>query len=391
MHVSAVYLLRQALQLDPPGTPVKVIDPYQMLGEIKLDLVEALGVDVVPLTGTSNVFGFKNENWKEWTLFDGTPVLVPEKFNTEPEPNGDILQYPQGDKSAPPSGRMPKGGYYFDIIVRQPPIDDDHLNVEDNLEEFAAVSEEELEHFRREAERLYGQTDKAIFANFGGTSFGNIARVPAPMLKYPKGIRDIEEWYVSLSTRQDYIHQLFHRQCEIALENLRKIHRVVGNQVSLIFTSGTDFGTQNGLFISRRIFRDLFLPYYRRINDWIHRCTTWKSFIHTDGTITPILDDIIECGFDVLNPIQWTAADMDPQYIKDRYGDRLVLWGGGIDTQKTLPFGTPEEVRAEVKRMITIFGARGGYVFNTIHNVQAKTPVQNLLAMFQAVREFGTY
>jgi hypothetical protein len=88
------------------------------------------------------------EGWKPWTTFDGAPVLVPEKFNTDPEPNGDILMYPEGDKAAPPSGRMPRGGFYFDAIVRQPPIDDDHLNVEDNLEEFSFISESELEHFR---------------------------------------------------------------------------------------------------------------------------------------------------------------------------------------------------------------------------------------------------
>jgi len=136
MHVTTVYLLRQALGLDRLGTPVKVIEPYQMLGEIKPDLMEALGTDVIGLGGTRTMFGFKNEGWKTWTTFDGTPVLIPEGFNTNPEPNGDILMYPEGDRSAPPSGRMPKGGWYFDAIVRQPPIDDNNLNVEDNLEEF---------------------------------------------------------------------------------------------------------------------------------------------------------------------------------------------------------------------------------------------------------------
>lgn len=131
MHVSTVYKLRQALDLDKPGTPVKVIEPFQMLGEIEPDLIAALGVDVVPLDGPKTFFGFRNEGWRRWTLFDGTPVLVPEGFNTDPEPNGDILMYPEGDKSAPPSGRMPRRGWYFDAIIRQTPIDDDHLNVED--------------------------------------------------------------------------------------------------------------------------------------------------------------------------------------------------------------------------------------------------------------------
>ena len=132
MHASSVYILRQALGLDAPGTPVKVIEPFQMLGEIAPDLIEALGVDVIGLSGPRTFFGFKNEGWKAWTTFDGTPVLVPAAFNTQPEPNGDILLYPEGDHSAPASGRMPAGGWYFDAIIRQPPIDDDNLNVADN-------------------------------------------------------------------------------------------------------------------------------------------------------------------------------------------------------------------------------------------------------------------
>ena len=118
-HVSVIANLRQALGLDKPGTPVKVVEPYQMLGEVAADLREMLGIDVVNLPGPKNHYGFVNTDWKPWRTFDGTDVLVPGKFNIEPEPNGDILQYPQGDKSVPASGRMPKGGFYFDSIVRR--------------------------------------------------------------------------------------------------------------------------------------------------------------------------------------------------------------------------------------------------------------------------------
>ena len=162
MQVDTVYGLRQTLGLDRPGTPVKITEPYQMLGEIGPDLQEALGVDVVGLGKPTTMFGFRNGGWKSWTTFAGTPVLVPEGFNTEPESNGDILMYPEGDKSALPSGRMPKGGFYFETMVRQPPFDDRSLNVEDNLEEFGPISDENLRFFQREAERLYAQTDKAF-------------------------------------------------------------------------------------------------------------------------------------------------------------------------------------------------------------------------------------
>jgi hypothetical protein len=387
MQVSSVYALRQALELDRPGAPVKVVEPYQMLGEIAPDLMDFLGVDVAGLGGPKTMFGFENKNWKPWTTFDGTPVFVPEHFNTDPEPNGDILMYPEGDRSAPPSGRMPRGGFYFDTIVRQEPIDDEQLRVEDNLQEFGPIADETLEHFAREAERLRAESDRAILANFGGTAFGDIALVPAPWLKRPRGIRDVEEWYVSTVTRFHYVWELFERQCEIALKNLEKIGRVVGDRVTAVFITGTDFGAQHGPFISPAAYRKLYQPFHRRVNDWVHRHTPWKTFIHSCGSIAALLPDIVQAGFDILNPVQCSAAGMDPRTLKERFGDRIAFWGGGVDTQKTLPFGTPDEVRREVRQRIEIFGRGGGFVFNTVHNVQAGTPAENLLALYTTVRQ----
>jgi uroporphyrinogen-III decarboxylase len=391
MHVSSVYALRQALGLDEPGTPVKVVEPFQMLGEIKPDLMEALGVDVVSVGLPKNMFGFENKDWKPWTFWDGTPVLVPGDFNTDPEPNGDILMYPEGDKSAPPSGRMPKGGFYFDAIVRQEPIDDDKLNPEDNVEEFKPISDWELEYIKNEVDRLYNETDKAIVGSFGGTSFGDIAFVPAPQLKHPKGIRDIEEWYMSTVTRKEYVREVFERQCEIALNNLKKIHKVVGDKISVVFITGTDFGMQTGPFIAPAAYRDLYQPFHRRINDWIHANTNWKTFIHSCGAIVDFIPDFIDAGFDILNPVQCSAVGMDPETLKERFGDKITFWGGGVDTQKTLPFGTPDEVRKEVEERIRVFGKGGGFVFNSIHNIQARTPVENLVALYEAFKEHARY
>ena len=391
MQVDTVYQLRQVLQLDPPGTPVKVTEPYQMLGEIKPDLMEALGVDVVGLGKPATMFGFKNEGWKSWTTFEGTPVLVPEGFNTDPDANGDILMYPEGDKSVPASARMPKGGFYFDSIVRQPPIDEENLNVEDNLEEFGPIADEDLEHFRREAERIYEQTEKAILANFGGTAFGDIALVPAPWLKHPKGIRDIEEWYISTVTRRDYVYKIFERQCKIGIRNLEKIFAAVGNRVTAVFVSGTDFGQQNGPFISVQSYKDLFKPFHQEVNNWIHKNTKWKCFIHSCGSVRALLPDFIDAGFDIINPVQCSAAGMAPEELKKECGDRVTFWGGGVDTQHTLPFGATEDVRREVCSRLKIFGRSGGYVFNTTHNVQSRVPVENVLAMYQTLRECGQY
>lgn len=387
MHVSSIYKLRQTMKLDPPGTPIKVLDPYQMLGEVEMDLVDALGVDVVQAPAAATLFGYKLDGWKPWKLFDGTPLLVPEGFNTQPETNGDVLMYPEGDRRAAPSGRMPAEGFYFDVIVRQPPLDEAKLNPDDNTEEFTPISEVDLAYFEHQVEQLYRETDKAVFAGFCFSSFGDIALVPAPWLKNPKGIRDIEEWYISTVARRDYVYRVFERQCEVALANLEKLHQRLGNKVQVTLITGTDFGAQNSLFISRQSYRDLFKPFHKAINDWLHRNTGWKTFIHSCGSVVELIPDFIEAGFDILNPVQTAAAGMDPKGLKERFGEQIVFWGGGVDTQRTLPFGTPEEVKTEVRDRVEIFGRGGGFIFSAVHNIQAGIPVENLVAMFEAFRE----
>lgn len=388
LHVSLLYQLRQALGLDRPDTPVKVVEVYQMLGEVADDLRAALGIDTVPVYGTGTMFGFPARDFREWRLHDGTPVLVPVDFNTEYEPNGDLLQYPGGDRSAPPSGRMPAGGDFFDAIIRQEPLDENRLDPRDNMEEFGPVAGDELRHLGREARRLHEGTERALFCTFGGLTFGDIALVPATFLKHPKGIRDVEEWYVSTAVRPDYIQAVFDRQAEIAVENLARLHEAVGDRISVIQTNGTDFGTQNGPFCSPEAYRRLYLPYQKRVNNWIHTHTAWKTFMHCCGGIAPLLDLIVEAEFDILNPVQCSAAGMDPAWLKRTYGDRLTFWGGGVDTQHTLPFGTPDQVREEVMRRIDTFAPGGGFVFCTIHNVVAKTPLKNLMAMFEVVAKY---
>lgn len=391
MHVTTVYKLRQALALDEPGTPVKVIEPYQMLGEIKPDLLEAVRGDIVSLGSLRTMFGYKNENWKPWMFHDGTPVLVPEHFNTEPEPNGDVLMYVEGDRSSPPSAKLPVGGWYFDSIMRQPEIDDNNLIVDDNLEEFEPISDEELDHLAKESERLYTETDKAIMFVLGGAGFGDIALVPGPGLKNPKGVRDVMEWYMSTMTRRDYVYQVFERQCEIVLENLPKIYEAVGDRVSAVWISGTDFGAQNSSFISPKAFCDLYQPFYRQVNDWLAEHTRWKRFIHSCGSIHNLIPHFIDAGFEVINPVQTSANNMDSASLKAVFGNRVTFWGGGVDTQHTLPFGTTDEVRTQVKERIAVFGPGGGFVFTPIHNVQAQVPVENLLAMYEAVQAYGEY
>ena len=386
MHVKCVIGLREHYGLE--NRLVRVHEPYQMLGWIDDDLQTVLGIDVEGVYGPETMFGYRNENWQPWRMDDGTEVLMSGNFRTTKDPNGDTLVYPGGDRSAPPSGRLPKNGFFFDTIIRQNPIDEAKLDPEDNLQEFGPITDAALDHFETESRRA-GATGRGIIGSFGGTALGDIALVPAPGLKHPKGIRDVEEWYVSTLTRRPYVHKVFERQTEIALGNLKKIHSRVGNQVQAVFTCGTDFGTQQSTFCSVAAFRELYVPYYKRINDWVHRHTAWKTFKHSCGAVETFITAFIESGFDILNPVQVSAAGMDARNLKEKYGRDIVFWGGGVDTQKTLAFGTPEEVRAEVLERCEVFGRDGGFVFNSVHNIQANVPVRNVVAMFEAVREFG--
>lgn len=210
-------------------------------------------------------------------------------------------------------------------------------------------------------------------------------------MKNPRGIRDVAEWYMSAVSRRDYVYKVFEGQCAVALQNLEKVHATVGERISAIFMSGTDFGMQTGPMISPKTYRSLYQPFHKILNDWVHSHTTWKVFMHCCGGILPLIPDFIASGFDILNPVQTSAAGMAPQSLKERFGSEITFWGGGVDTQKTLPFGTPEEVSKQVKEHMQIFGKGGGFVFNPIHNVQAGIPVENLLALYQAVQENRNY
>ena len=387
VSVSVVSKLRKALGLDGPDGRVKVIEPYQMLGEVLPDLKEKMFVDTYGLFNINNMFGFPNTDWKPWTTFDGTKVLIPGLFNTEPDENGNIPMYAEGDKNYPPSAIMPKDGFYFDSLSRQVPIDDDKLDPEDNLVDFGPYPDELLAHLERESKRVYEETDYAIIYSMGGSALGDIALIPAPWMKERGGIRDVEEWYISTVIRQDYVKEVFARQTEIALGNFARLKDAVGDRIEAVFVTGTDFGTQNAPFLSPDTYRELYKPFHREMCDWIHQNTSWKTFMHSCGAIRPLLEDIVDAGIDILNPVQCSATDMDASELKNEFGDRLVFWGGGVDTQKTLPFGKPEEVYAEVSERIRIFNKDGGYVFDTIHNIQQGTPIENMLALLDALKD----
>jgi hypothetical protein len=384
IHVLIVEKLRDYYGLEK--RPVKVVEPYQMLGEIDSELIEAMDIDVIGLFSAKNMFGVPNENWKVHKTLWGQEVLFPGSFNYIFNSNGDILMYPEGDTSVPPSGMMPKTGYFFDALDRQQPIDDSKLKVEDNLEEFGPVTKQDLAYWKNQVASLENNT-RVVVASLGGTALGDIALVPAINLKNPKGIRGVEEWYISTLIREDFIKEIYNRQTDIAIENLRQLYEVIGNKIDVVFTCGTDFGTQNSTFCSPETYDRLWLPYYKKVNDWIHGNTNWKTFKHSCGAVEPLMSHFIESGFDIINPVQINASGMDPRKLKEKYGDKLVFWGGGVDTQGVFAFGTPGQVRDQVKTQCEILNKDGGFVFNTVHNIQANVPFENVVAMLEALKE----
>lgn len=386
MHCRVMEALRKHYGLDEH--PVYVYEPGQMLGLMEDDLAEALGIDTKGCFSRENNFGIANEDWKPYRMPWGQTIMFPARLaDTISEKDGALYGYPQGDTSLPPSAKMPETCYFFDCIERQEgEIDDDKLNVEDNLEEFGEISEAGIGYWKKVVGEA-ASTGRAVVASFGGMALGDVARVITPALKHPKGIRSVAEWYMSTVIRQDYIHELFDRQTQIAVRNLEKLYAALGDKVDVVHICGTDFGTQVSQFCSVETFRSLYMPYYQRMNNWIHEHTPWKTFKHSCGAVYPLMEGFIESGFDIINPVQIAAVDMEPGRLKKEFGDRITFWGGGVNTQTTLPFGTPDDVRKEVIELCDIFGRDGGFVFNSVHNIQANVPVENVAALFDTLKE----
>lgn len=384
IHCKVVEGLRDYYGLEQ--RPVKIAEPYQMLGVIDDDLAGILQLDCIAVGGKYDMFGVEQCDWIEHRMPWGQVVMLPSGFAID-KVGSDCVAYPCGDRTASPSGIMPDGGYFFNAIERQNgEIDDSTIKVEDNLEEYGYISDESLKYWKS-AIASASKTDRAVVANFGGMGLGDVALVPAMNLRNPKGIRNITDWYMSTIMREDYIKELFDRQTDIAISNLQKLNSEVGHMIDVVYICGTDFGTQDSQFCSSETFNDMYLPYYKKVNDWIHANTKWKTFKHSCGAILPLMNGFIDAGFDIINPVQINAKDMNPQILKDLYGDKITFWGGGVDTQKMLPFGAPEQIREQIKRNCEIMGHNGGFVFSSVHNVQANVPIKNVVTMMETINE----
>jgi len=369
--------LRRHLGL--PVKPVRVYEVFQMLGEVEMDLVETLGIDVLPVEPPVQFFGLRREGWKPWRLWDGTEVLMPGQFNIEVDPaSGDWLLRSGGDPTRAVEGRMPQDGFYFDM----PALTASHFDyVPPPLEQVRReyrLQSEQLEFLAARAEHLRRTTDKALF--LGCWDYFGLPWVGS-----------IPDFLVLMVTDPAYVRDLFEVRTETALDNLEKTRTWLGENIDILGLDGTDYGSQNAELFSPELFARLYVPFFKIQNDWVHRNTGWKTWLHTCGSVTRIVPLLIEAGVDILNPVQTSAAGMDPAWLKREFGGKITFWGGGVDTQRTLPFASAAEVAAEVRERVRLLAPGGGFVFNTIHNVQQGTPPENIVAAYEAARTTGTY
>ena len=389
ISVCAMYRLRQYLGL--PQKDLDVFEMCQMLGVVDEDLRRVMQSDVIGMNHPEDSLGvWDTGEKKRFIMPDGTPTRINAGNEYDLLPDGGIQMYPQGDRTAAPSIYMAPEGYFFNIIDRAPPYDENNLTPREDFKNFFSVmTDETARYYEKESRRLCTETDYAVIGNLAGAGFGDPGAVPGPFEKSPRGIRKFDDWCMAQVLYPDYVHEVFEMQTEFMLKNLEIYKQAVGDNIQICWVSGTDFGTQISEFMSSEMFRELYKPYYTRVCSWIHQNTSWKTFFHTCGCVVRLLDDFVDMGMDIINPVQRSAAGMDPRMLKDKYGDKLVFWGGGVDTQGLLPSGTPEEIAAQVAQRLDILSKGGGYVFNTIHNVVGDTPTENVWATFKAVHDYN--
>jgi uroporphyrinogen decarboxylase len=277
--------------------------------------------------------------------------------------------------------RRPPGGYYFDAVVS--PLEDRPPSLEGLREEYQIPHEdmsEELDRLEAEAKRLREETDYAIV---GVCDF-----YPSPFLfalSYQKAL-------LYLATNPEYIRALTEIVVEHQMSTVGKLLERIGPYVDMVYLMGDDYATQQGPMMSPKTYREIFLPFHRQIVEFARQHTDAPLMQHQDGAIYQWIPDIVEIGIDVLNPIQLGAKGMgDTAGLKRDFGDRLAFLGGGIDTQSVLSYGTPGEVKAEVRRRIRDLAPGGGYVFAQVHDIQPEVPPENIMAMIEAVDEYGEY
>lgn len=363
-----------------------VYDVIQQLAQPSEAVLDAFGVDVVDL---GRAFLTEPGDWRDWPLPDGSPAKVPSYFEPEPDGAGG-WQVRAADGTI--FGAMPAGAQHFSQChwplqgISSPKQIGDLAEHKTKVTWMALPSspwhidistDQGLQELREGARRLYETTDRAIMAAFGGN-----------FLEGGQFLCGMQRFLEMLAAEPRLAEAVLDRLLEAYLEVLPRFLQAVGPYVQVIQV-GDDLGTQLGLQISPAMYRRFIKPRHRAVYTYIREHFDGFLFLHSCGSIRELLPDLIEIGVQIINPVQTSAAKMNPSELKREFGRDLCFWGGGCETQSTLRKGTPEQVAAEVRERIGVFSQGGGYVFNQVHNVLSDVPPENVVAMFAAARQSG--
>lgn len=357
---------------------VRVYDVKQQLADPSLAVVERLGADVLGLHRLGPTTGMpflELDRWKPGRLTDGRPCLLPEACHEIAGPDGQFQVVREGQTYA---RRAPESLYYE---VCWTPLANAKTTADiDRFTWLDPWTEREEDYVRKRVQEVCRATDKALFAGLSNLlgSFFEISLV----------LFGFDNFMMKLASERDLVEYWLDAKLAHDLPILDRFLAVAGPFIEAI-QMNDDFGSQSALQISPRLYREIFKPRQRRWIEFVKARTRAKVFIHCDGAIGEILPDFIEIGIDALNPLQTSAKGMDPAQIKRRFGRDLAFWGGGVETQTTLPFGSVQDIRRQVRERVELLGPGGGYVFAAIHNIQADIPPQKILAVYETVRQCG--
>ena len=348
--------------------PVKVTNIILLLAEVEPEVIEAWSVDVLPIDRYYAAPGVPlRGRWKSRLLPDGTPALFPSGFEPLIEPDGTWKLF-EGEVM---TGILSPGSGSF--VPAHFPLSEVRTDDLRELERFPLprISREELEYLRKRAGYLYENTDKALFGWFNGSIF-----------ETGQYLSGFDTFFMRLAGEPEFSRRLLERLTEAVIADLKLYLEAVGEYIQVI-GFGDDLGFQNGPQIDPVMFRSLVKPLLREIYGTAHALCPAKVFLHSCGSVYEFIEDFIEIGVDILNPVQTSAARMDVETLKERFGERIVFWGGGADVQNILPRGSAEEVRRDVRHRIEVMQPGGGFVFAPIHNIQADVPPENITAMYE--------
>ena len=358
----------------PPRRP-RVYDTWQMLALPEPDVLDALDCDVVCVEQQLCTNAFDDPaQWHPYDFNGRLPALVqhPEAFTTLPD--GTIVQ--NGQSFMPPSAHVfetPGAGQELDLDHDPQPFDLAALEEECRRQ---VPTAEQVQAIAAYCARARAATDRAIMYAGLGPGLGFHGGMP--------------RFTMLCLTRPDHIHALHELRVRYALAAIDRLLPVIAPHVDILMLAADDQGTQSGPVLPPPVFRELFVPYYRRVNDHVHRLAPQvKTFLHCCGAVYDLLVDIIAAGFDALNPVQWSGGSATVRQWKDKARGRLTLWGGGVNTQTTLPFGSAADVEREVRAVVPVLAADSGYVFCAIHNILAEVPPENVIALYRAARQTG--